>query len=694
MSKDQNSKKLALLLCCFAIAFAFRDSILETYTNRANQNWSLLHIHCWNITGWLLWLPFVPLCWTISQKIHSSKRSLLWLIPVSVIASIVQAQIHYSFDWLLFPLEMSFPHHLSFSRAAWGIVVSSIILIFCHRLLLERRLAETESREETIQQILRKTELKTISLSLDSGTLFSRLRRASDLIKQDVERADLFITNIADYLRKRLRASSNPFHSLAEEAELVRCLLDMKETAGERAVKVQWDFGPGTEQMRVPSFCLERVIASFENEMEITVSAVSGPALTIVIQPIAGTLSSLMEGMGTWTMNPEEGFIRIVFPQPESQVNDSFSIPTERPDAKKIKLLHFARRSSSTLILCLLIWFLIGLVSSIGTILDQRFRYIGGRIQWEPTFRLFLSWILVGLYCPVILWLQRKFPVQRMKNLSVHIIGCITLWFFVSVLLNAYMKDWNLAAIDYGRVTRVGLAGGFKMDVYFAAVVVLAMAGSWRSTARKELETIKTESLLFQAQLEALKLQLHPHFLFNALNSIAELIHQDPARARKMIEQLENLLRVTLDASSIQQIVLQKELEILNYYLDMQKTRFGKRLTLDFRIDPHTLHCLVPNLLLQPIVENCVHHGLSSSSMDGGMIQITSERKKGRVRFVIKDNGMGLIEKEPGKEGIGLATTRARLDQLYGTQYSFDLKNDPNGGLLVSLEIPAQIVSV
>jgi sensor histidine kinase YesM len=196
------------------------------------------------------------------------------------------------------------------------------------------------------------------------------------------------------------------------------------------------------------------------------------------------------------------------------------------------------------------------------------------------------------------------------------------------------------------------------------------------------------------AQLQALKMQLNPHFLFNTLHSISALIHKDPKIADRMIARLGDFLRLTLENEGAQDVSLQQELDFLRCYLEIEQIRFQDRLTVEMKIDPEARSLSVPNLILQPIVENAIRHGISPRSRPG-VIDISAQRTNGMLHIEVKDNGLGLPDgtdaRGPWKEGIGLSNTKARLQQRFGNAHSFYLNNAPDGGLVVTFEIPAAL---
>ena len=210
-----------------------------------------------------------------------------------------------------------------------------------------------------------------------------------------------------------------------------------------------------------------------------------------------------------------------------------------------------------------------------------------------------------------------------------------------------------------------------------------------RRLREEELRASLLQSQLAMAQLQALKMQLHPHFLFNTLHAISALVGKNPEAADKMIARLSDLLRMSLESDGAQEVLLEQELEFLQGYLDIQKTRFGDRLSVVMDIDADVLHALVPNMILQPLVENAIKHGIAPRS-SGGNIAITVSRRDGFLNIQIEDDGPGLPSQAASgiTFGVGLSNTRARLEQLYRGAHRFELSNAAEGGLLVELEVP------
>ena len=225
----------------------------------------------------------------------------------------------------------------------------------------------------------------------------------------------------------------------------------------------------------------------------------------------------------------------------------------------------------------------------------------------------------------------------------------------------------------------------------YGATIGMSYAVSYYFRFReREFRASQLESQLAQAQLQTLKMQLHPHFLFNTLNAIAGLVRDSRNKAAvNMLAGLSDLLRYTLENAGKQQVPLREELEFLELYLDIQQMRFSDRLRVELHIEPETLSALVPNLILQPLVENAIRHGISRRAA-AGLVGVSANRDGGDLHIRIYDDGPGLKQDNGNRmvEGVGLSNTRARLKQLYSGEQNFSLAERPNGGVEAVLIIP------
>jgi two-component system LytT family sensor kinase len=323
---------------------------------------------------------------------------------------------------------------------------------------------------------------------------------------------------------------------------------------------------------------------------------------------------------------------------------------------------------------------------------------------WELPY-----WFLWAALSPVVFWLTRRFPLQRgrmLVNSGVHVGACVVL----SVLHRAayLIIGWLLHVAVYRHLSSsisdvfsflllFNLQTGFMS--YGTVLLVSYVIDYYRRYQNEELKISRLKTDLAeaqlqttQAQLQSLKMQLQPHFLFNTLNSISTLLDEDVEAADEMLARLGDFLRLTLDNSGAEEVTLQEELELLRCYLEIEQVRFQDRLTVQMEIEPETLEALVPNLILQPIVENAIRHGIVQE-VGKGRIEIHSSRSNGMLLLQVRDNGPGLqAEAAAGrgsnKRGLGFTLTRERLERLYAARQRFHLEDAAPGGVQVTLEIP------
>jgi len=323
-------------------------------------------------------------------------------------------------------------------------------------------------------------------------------------------------------------------------------------------------------------------------------------------------------------------------------------------------------------------------------------------MPWYKPVSLELTYALIwAALTPLIVWMAQRFRLERGRissNLLIHIfcglfIGVATrmvhdLVFYYLIydsnrpLSLMWLLQNAFLIFDYG-----------AMSYWLILVIVYALESSQRSQ-QIELRASRLQAQLAQSQLQALKMQLHPHFLFNTLNSISALMNKNTSAADTMIARLGDFLRLTLDNSGKQEVSLYEELQFLKCYLEIERIRFQDRMSVKMDIEAETLEARLPNLILQPIVENAICHGLQPQDMPG-QIEIESKRLNGHLRVAITDNGPGLSSKEGSdslaRRGVGLTNTEARLRQFYGHDYRFELKNGKEAGLTVTIEIPFKI---
>ena len=299
------------------------------------------------------------------------------------------------------------------------------------------------------------------------------------------------------------------------------------------------------------------------------------------------------------------------------------------------------------------------------------------------TLLLFQVW---SLLTPLLLWLGARFPLERqrlLRNLAIHILlsGPVALahiWLLQTV--NTLLLTWSRSYQPPVPVKAllVGL-GATNIMVYWGIVAVSQAVNYFRKYQEREFR-------LAQAQLHSLRMQLHPHFLFNTLNAIAELVYSDPKAADHCIVSVSELLRFSLESHRTQEVTLKEEIDFLEKYLEIQKTLMRDRLRVRLNVEPEALDASVPNMLLQPLVENAIKHGISPRP-EGGSVEVFARRLDGKLYVEITDDGRGMQDQQD-TSGVGLVNTQERLKHLYGGAHTFNLSSFPGRGVTIRISLP------
>ena len=350
------------------------------------------------------------------------------------------------------------------------------------------------------------------------------------------------------------------------------------------------------------------------------------------------------------------------------------------------------------------IWVLISLLSAGPTYLHYLAQ--GQAVPWSRLFSEVTGWYLWAPLFPLIVWAGRRFPLggdRRRLSLSMHLLigSVVAVLYGVLVLLKNQLiflvltgeADPHLMSLVPGY-----LLGGFQfyLVIYGLLVTGVHAVDYYRKYREREFTALELEARLSKAHLQMLKMQLEPHFLFNTLNAISALIHAEPDKAERMVGLLGDFLRSSLRGSSQQEVALEEEVEILGHYLEIQEARFGRRLVVNVDIASEVRSAAVPALILQPLVENSIRHGLDAGRGDL-TVRIVARRIHGdRLELSVSDDGPGFPEpvETAITKGIGLSNTQARLDRLYGANSGLDLRNAYSGGAVVATVFPLRLMTV
>lgn len=325
-------------------------------------------------------------------------------------------------------------------------------------------------------------------------------------------------------------------------------------------------------------------------------------------------------------------------------------------------------------------------------------------IPWQvAVIRSFKEWygfglmaVLVLLFCSYVNFdAKRKFR-WFLIHLAAAPVFAVAYVALLSWLLAGEISMQTGEVLSFGYLFQKMAIHYVIMTFTFYWIVVYAHLGwrYYRGYQERELQTVQLQRELSEARLAALRMQLNPHFLFNTLHAVSALITTNPEAAERVVARLSDLLRSTLDSSKPQEVPLSEEIQFLEKYLLIEQARFEDRLHISTEIASDSTHALVPYLVLQPLVENAIRHGIEP--MDTlGRLEIKAQRRDSILELQVIDNGKGL-QLDSGVqlfEGIGLSNTRSRLRHLYGELQKFELLEQPSGGVCVRIEIPFHTVS-
>ncbi|HET7460968.1 MAG TPA: histidine kinase [Longimicrobium sp.] len=322
---------------------------------------------------------------------------------------------------------------------------------------------------------------------------------------------------------------------------------------------------------------------------------------------------------------------------------------------------------------------------------------VGQPVSWWWAVILELPvWYTWLLFTPGIFWLARRFPVagrHRWRNLLLHLpfSAAVTLLGIAAIsLLKAPVLDWEPTVRGWlvSVVNEFARLFAFLILIYWVMLAAAHAVLSYRENERRSRREAELATLLERAQRDLLRTQLQPHFLFNTLHAVSALMERDVPAARRMITRLSDLLRLALDDDSRHEVSVEEEIEFLDRYAEIQKIRFGGRLEVTYDVAADARRLLVPRLVLQPLVENSITHGLSRLERRGG-VTVEARRRDGHLVLRVLDDGVGLEDGGLAREGVGIGNTRARLEHLYGADHRFSIANLPGGGCEVRIVIPA-----
>jgi LytS/YehU family sensor histidine kinase len=706
----------------------------------------------YSLTIFLVWAALTPLVVFVTRRLAALAVPLWRLILLHLAVGSVLSVLYNLFRTFLWPvLKMNVPPTLSlFDRfqAFLHITLYRDVLFYLgivgvwHGLAHYRRYRARALHASQLETRLTQARLQTLSTQLHPHFLFNTLHAVSALVHSNIAAAERILARLSDLLRLTLQSAQVPQVTLKQEFEFLEAYLEIEQTRFQDRLSAALDPDADTLDALLPTMLLQPLV---ENAIRhgIAPRAAAGK-IVLRSEHLNGRLRlevrdsgpglppdwKLSEGAGLGNTRarleqiygreqsfalgraPEGGLLvaieipfraaggaspeRASSPDAGAPVEDETPAEDSASTPQHAASVFLPTRRWQRWLMILGAWTVVGVYFA-----GENYSYtvyLERPIEW---WRLVIWWLtnfyIWAALTPLALYMVRRFSLERdhkRRDLGIHALGCLlfaalhsAIWIPVAPLVQLRPRRPNMSTWEVYQSYVVA-------DLHFNILSYWAILGIWhavqyyRKSRERQLAAAQLERSLTQARLEALRMQLQPHFLFNTLHGISTLMHRDPEAANHLIVRLSDLLRLTLEHPGAQEIPLKRELEFLEPYLEIERTRFQDRLTVSLEIDPATLDACVPCLILQPLVENAVRHGIMPRS-SSGHIEIRAQRRNGMLRLEVRDDGIGLRQ-NAGREGsgIGLGNTRARLEHLYGRAHRFELSPAPGGGLVVSLAIP------
>jgi two-component system, LytTR family, sensor kinase len=718
-SKPRNADFAIVVTVATLIALVWFGQGFVSYANM-NEPFHWEEHGLWTFLSWYLWAAFFPFIFKLARRFRYERGTLLRTIVVHLVLASIFAVLHLSIQilivhWLFHP-ERTFADVLKIGRDLfgwlffWRFAIYHAVLAVCYAWDYFRRTKEAELNALHLEDSIFRTQMQTLKMQLEPQFLFRCLHSLSSLMHDNLRTADRFIARLGDYLRMTLDNAQHREVPLRKELEFVRCTMEIEKIHNPHSPSIQFQISTHCFDWPVPNRSIQPAVEAIlkrdhsksNSQGQIIVEAQpDGDTLLVHIHDSRAlgysteleTLKTSLIDLNAEVQQESEGILAVLRIDPNIKENVEPEIRKEKIEERQEPPADPKKRWGTIL----------GVWSGLALYFFAMNAYAlaskNKPIPWAELLFWCETWFLWALLTPFIVSVTKKYPLRKgflRRNFFVHLGANIAVLFYTS--LGYSILSWLVCLGEKSFIdimTMVFREFQFAMDflVYWSAVAVISASQYRRNYIFSQTRESKLNAQLARAQLQALKMQLHPHFLFNTLNSISELMQEDIEAADKMLDHLEHFLRLTVNNSEAQEVPFEQELEFLKCYLAIEHVRFQDRLSIRMDIEPQTLLVAVPNLLLQPIVENAIRHGIAPRTSPG-KIEIQAKKNNGILKVRVQDNGPGLSDDQrktaPLKKGLGLSNTRERLQQLYGKGHRFELENAPEGGLVVTVEIPDQ----
>jgi two-component system, LytTR family, sensor kinase len=685
--------------------------------------------------GWLLWLLLLPFILITFQYFPLWNEKWKFFLPAQVFAAVLFSICHLylylicealvldSWPLSFYSVELKL-NFFTLLQLAGQILSYSIIVLLVMGVNHYRRYQKLELEAAELERLIKEDRFENMMVELGPEFVMGTFRSIYEKIDLDLISADRLIAKLGNFLRILLQHNAEKMVPLTVELELLRNYFEIQRIRFSKNTTLQVLSEPETLSCLIPKLilfsiaetivrehvCLEKVFSevaviihrSHETlDIRITVQLASGIKNSEQISSIGRKLPEPYGRYCSIKLDPSDNkfslslFLPILLKEdqqkeiPSKNLEESIlnpQIPSLDQCRSKIHLIDISNRHSDN---ALLRWSFIFLMYSL---VASRFYIRATILNVDVGSHTVLGWYAWAFLTPLILYGFSKMDQHfSWKRLTVLLLITVVGWFLVTLFLSLVFPVGRNSSLLEVLVLRGINGSGFAFD--FLAYMVLLGISFVRIYSEKlhqtELRNLQLEVQLVEAHLRVLRMQLQPHFLFNALHSLSELMYEDSRLAKGMTKHLEKFFGAAVENSGQLELTLEMELDLLKSYLEIQQMRFHDRLTVDICLAEDTLQDRVPNLILQPIIENAVKHGFSEK-VEPGELEIRSKHENGMLVLEVKDNGPGMPPSQLGRfrEGLGLANTRARLLQHYGSNFRLHLRNAEEGGLIVAIELP------
>jgi LytS/YehU family sensor histidine kinase len=729
LRKQEVRRVFLAFLIATVLAFVF---VLQAYSRFGAQTdpfpWPKLF--AWELTGWYLWLIFLIPIQMLARRFPAGAVSWKLLaaihLPLSFLFSIFHLLIQMTISWKIESQnslihDLLNEHWFCIYYLSWRMLIYMGILVVCHAVEYRTRFGNEELKSSRLESLLKQTKLEKIKKQLNPQFLYETLDFIVKLIHENSARAERAIARLGTFLRFSLQNSGALVVPLKQELEFVKTYLDLENSVKERNLSLKIGCASPLNERLVPVLILFHPVQIFidcfssvgnpkSHDLSIQIhakhadeklhfeisflpdsSALSPDAYHRVFKTIGTTLQEFYDMKATSDF--QSGCVMLTF---SVRCDEAESQRIQEKDVEScfryFELKEQPKKKATSSVWnwawIPVFWTLMGFYFA-----GREAHNLANPSSWTNQMIQAIPWACWAAVTPLILRTAQRYPVERkwlLQSLVVHFSLNSAIWFTISAI--GLFATWITAPTGsyseylFQNISKSRFA--FSFFVYWIMVAAGAAIDHYRRYRSEELNTIRLQSGLFQAQIDVLRMQLHPHFLFNALNSISQLLHENVKAAEEMLLRLKEFLKLTLENTSIHETTLKDELEYMKCYLEIQHMRFQDKLHVKMNIEPQTMNNLVPHLLWQPVIENAIRHGISR--MNGpGVIEIVCKRNEDRLLLEVRDNGPGLPQMPAVRQGVGLTTIRAILDSLYGSSHEFTIHNAPEGGMIASLLIPA-----